>query len=194
MRDAGETQDRIWRVTRWVKNRANGKATQVIILTLIQGAVKAHDSSSKAVILKDVHFPPPVEADLDDLVGFQYPQEVDMPSELTVTEVTQAILLTKKDNAPGPDGIPNRVLHRIACVSPALLRNIFQACLDLGIHPKRWKEATVVMLRKPDKPDYTDPKAYRPISLLNTLGKALETVMAKRVRFLAESYALLPPT
>ena len=50
------------------------------------------------------------------------------------------------------------------------------------------------MLRKPDKPDYTDPKAYRPISLLNTLGKALETVVAKRVRFLAESHALLPPT
>ena len=35
MRDAGETQDRIWRVVRWAKNRANGKATQVIILTLI---------------------------------------------------------------------------------------------------------------------------------------------------------------
>ena len=49
------------------------------------------------------------------------------------------------------------------------------------------------MLRKPDKPDYTDPKAYRPISLLNTLGKALEIVMAKMMRFLAESYALLPP-
>ena len=48
------------------------------------------------------------------------------------------------------------------------------------------------MLRKPGKPDYTDPKAYRPISLLNTLGKALKTVMAKRVRFLAESHALLP--
>ena len=116
-----------------------------------------------------------------------------MPSELTVTEVTQAILLTKKDNAPGPDGIPNRVLHRIACVSPTLLRNIFQACLNLGIQPKRWKEATVVMLRKPGKPDYTDPKAYRPISLLNTLGKALKTVIVKRVRFLAELYALLPP-
>ena len=76
-------------------------------------------------MLKDIYFPPPVEADLDDLVGFRYPQEVSMPSELTVTEVSQAILLTKKDNTPGPDGIPNRVLHRIAYVSPALLRNIF---------------------------------------------------------------------
>jgi hypothetical protein len=50
------------------------------------------------------------------------------------------------------------------------------------------------MLRKPDKPDYTDPKAYRPITLLNTLGKALETVVTKRVRFLAEMYALLAHT
>jgi hypothetical protein len=84
-------------------------------------------------MLKDIYFPPPVEADLDNLVGFQYPQEVEMPSELTVTEITQAILSTKKDNASEPDGIPNRVLHRIAGASHALLRNIFQACLNLGI-------------------------------------------------------------
>ena len=50
------------------------------------------------------------------------------------------------------------------------------------------------MLRKPGKPDYTNPKAYRPIALLNTLGKALETIVAKRVRFLAETHALLPHT
>ena len=50
------------------------------------------------------------------------------------------------------------------------------------------------MLRKPGKPDYTDLKAYRLITLLNTLGKALKTVVTKRVRFLAETYALLPHT
>jgi hypothetical protein len=47
------------------------------------------------------------------------------------------------------------------------------------------------MLQKLGKPDYTDLKAYRPIALLNTLGKALKTVMAKRVRFLAKTYTLL---
>ena len=50
------------------------------------------------------------------------------------------------------------------------------------------------MLRKPSKPDYTDPKAYRPIALLNTLGKALEAIIVKRVRYLAETYTLLPGT
>jgi len=50
------------------------------------------------------------------------------------------------------------------------------------------------MLRKPGKPDYTDLKAYRPIVLLNTLGKVLEAIIAKRIRFLAETHALLPST
>jgi len=50
------------------------------------------------------------------------------------------------------------------------------------------------MLRKLNKPDYTDPKVYRPIALLNTLGKALEVIVTKRMRFLAETHALLPAT
>jgi hypothetical protein len=50
------------------------------------------------------------------------------------------------------------------------------------------------MIRKPGKSDYIDPKAYQPIAPLNTLGKALQAVIAKRVRFLAESYTLLLST
>jgi hypothetical protein len=49
-------------------------------------------------------------------------------------------------------------------------------------------------LRKPGKPDYSIPGAYRPISLLNTLGKILEAVMARRLSFWAEAYKLLPDT
>lgn len=46
-------------------------------------------------------------------------------------------------------------------------------------------------LRKPDR-DYTIPKAYRPISLLATISKGLETVVARRVSYLAEEHQLLP--
>jgi hypothetical protein len=54
-------------------------------------------------MLKGTHFPPPVDADPEDLRGFQYPQEANMPNELTEMEVTQAILWTAKNKAPGPD-------------------------------------------------------------------------------------------
>lgn len=50
----------------------------------------------------------------------------------------------------------------------------------------------IVVLRKPGKPDYSVPGAYRPISLLNTLGKLLEAVMTRRLSYLAEKHSLLP--
>jgi len=48
------------------------------------------------------------------------------------------------------------------------------------------------VLRKPNKPDYSKPKAYRPISLLETISKGLEAVFARRLSYLVETYRLLP--
>ena len=42
------------------------------------------------------------------------------------------------------------------------------------------------------KTDYTTPKAYRPIALLNTIGKALESIIAEKIAFLTEAFKLLP--
>ncbi len=47
-------------------------------------------------------------------------------------------------------------------------------------------------LREPGKPDYTVAKAYRPISLLLTLGKTMEGVVAERLSYLVEAHDILP--
>ncbi len=60
-------------------------------------------------------------------------------------------------------------------------------------HARKFKEANTVILKKSKKDDYSDAKAYRPIALLKTLGKALETVIAKSLSALAEKHRLLPP-
>jgi len=44
---------------------------------------------------------------------------------------------------------------------------------------------------KSDKPDYSDPKAYRPMLLLKTISKNPEAVVATTPSYLAESYRLL---
>src|SRR5207237_10245031 len=44
---------------------------------------------------------------------------------------------------------------------------------------------------KTNKPDYTIPKAYRPVSLLNCLGKIAEKIMTKRLAYIAETQGLL---
>jgi hypothetical protein len=56
------------------------------------------------------------------------------------------------------------------------------------------EEATTIPPRKPGKSDYSNPSAYRPIALLNTLGKALEAVVTRCIRYAVEAYDLLPET
>jgi hypothetical protein len=111
--------------------------------------------------------------------------------KLEEDEVTAAILRPSKDKSPGTDRILNRVLKLIACESPALLTRIFQACLNQGYHPEHFRKACTVVLRKSGKPDYTDPSAYRPIALLNTLEKALESIVVVHLRNLTEIHVLL---
>jgi hypothetical protein len=96
--------------------------------------------------------------------------------------------------APGPDGITNRALQAgVAQLAPHLTR-IFNQSLRLEYCPAHFRESTTVVLRKPGKDDYTLPKSYRPIALMNTTGKIMDAVVAKRLSYLAETYYVLPPT
>ena len=48
-----------------------------------------------------------------------------------------------------------------------------------------------MILKKSDKDDYIQLKAYRPIALLNTLGKELKKIIIMRLSYLIEKYQLL---
>jgi hypothetical protein len=67
---------------------------------------------------------------------------------------------------------------------------IFQASIRLSYFPSLWKAAKIVVLPKGGR-DLSLPKSYCPISLLATLGKALEAVVANRVSVLVEKHGLL---
>jgi hypothetical protein len=58
--------------------------------------------------------------------------------------------------------------------------------------PKQWRHAKIIPLKKPNKENYAIAKAWRPISLLATLGKVLESVIAERISHAVETYGLLP--
>lgn len=49
-----------------------------------------------------------------------------------------------------------------------------------------------VVLCKPGKPCYDTPKAYRPIALLNTMGKVLTAIVAELMVFYTKMHYLLP--
>jgi hypothetical protein len=66
---------------------------------------------------------------------------------------------------------------------PDIFVAIANKYLELGHFPTRWKNASVVILRKNGKDDYADPKSYRPIGLLPVMGKILEKMLVGRIKW-----------
>ena len=151
----------------------------------------AHQACEKAETLHQSFFPPPLRADLTDINGYEYPQPIECP-EITPSETERAVRRATPNKAPGTDDITNGILHQVLDILLPSLHKLFNACLQQGYCPVYFKETITVALRKPGKDDYTQPKSYRPITLLNTLGKALEAIVAQRLTYLADAYHLLP--
>ncbi|RFU23573.1 hypothetical protein B7463_g12765, partial [Scytalidium lignicola] len=181
----------LWRLAKWAKNR---EAPRVAYTPDIRRKDKtmAEDLQGKCKAFREVHFPKPPEANLEDIEGFRYPQSRGDWPEITEWEVTEALRHVPPDKAPGGDGIPNRVLKAVATELAPVLKSVFNASLRLGYCPEHFKKSVTVILRKPSKPDYSEPKAYRPIALMNTIGKVMDTILAKRMQYLAERYYMLP--
>ena len=83
-----------------------------------------------------------------------------------------------------------------ACGKPLvnMLAILATRCMELGWFPPRFKRAKTVVLPKAGKapPVYQTPGGYRPIALLPTLGKVIESVIAGKVTQAAEANGLLP--
>jgi len=111
---------------------------------------------------------------------------------LTMEEVKRRVFAAKPWKAPGDDGLPAMVWRQIWPVVKDRVLLLFQTSLDNGELPAQWRKAKIIPLKKPNKGDYTAAKAWRPISLLSTLGKTLESVVAERISHAVETLGLLP--
>jgi len=100
--------------------------------------------------------------------------------EVTTDEVRELSRRIPLGTAPGPDGVPDMVIKEIAVRKPEMLRDVFNCCLTEGIFPSKWKVAKLVLLRKADKP-LENLSSYRPICLLNTMGKLFERLIKRRM-------------
>jgi hypothetical protein len=113
------------------------------------------------------------------------PQAAPMPQVL-VPPVSDAEFdaardrLRCKKTAPGPDGVPAKVLAIALRPLEERFRQLLNSCLETGRFPQRWKAGKLCLLRKdgrsPDSPD-----GYRPIVLLDDCGKFLEKILYYRI-------------
>lgn len=104
-----------------------------------------------------------------------------IPEEsFNIEELKEAAKRLKKGKAPGPDNIPNEIIVQVIEVWPELLLETYNACLRKGMFPRRWKRQRLVLLRKGNKP-LDQPSSYRPLSLLDTVGKLFERLLLQRL-------------
>jgi len=99
---------------------------------------------------------------------------------------------------PGPDDIPHEALKKAIKADEdgnfiTALHQLYNASLYLGYYPKHCRHSTTVPLRKDGKKEDT-PKPYRPIALPNTISETLESIMAERLHYMAETEGTLPRT
>ena len=66
-------------------------------------------------------------------------------------------------------------------------------CLSLWRWPRHFKELVSVIIYKLGKSAYNTLKAFRPIVLLNMLGKLIEKMIVRQLQFDAVKYSILYP-
>ena len=96
--------------------------------------------------------------------------------------------------SPGIDGIKTVAIKELWAQVREPLFELTSACLQVGHYPAHWKLTMSAILRKADKATYRVASSYRPIALLNTLGKVFDVLLANQLSVLAELHGLLPET
>jgi hypothetical protein len=104
------------------------------------------------------------------------------PKLISPLEVEEAIRGLKVSKAPGPNGIPNRVLRQLPKRAITFLTKVFIAVLRKQYFLSAWKHARVVSILKPGKDSTLS--SYISISLFDTVGKLFEKILL--ARFLRE--------
>ncbi|VVC36614.1 Endonuclease/exonuclease/phosphatase,Reverse transcriptase domain [Cinara cedri] len=110
--------------------------------------------------------------------------EIAVSTDTTVElqDVKDAIWRIGVKKSPGIDGITSLILRRAWPLIQTPLRKLYKDCLESATFPDCWKTAVIVAIPKGGDKDLSLPKSYRPVSLLPTLGKALETLIIARLR------------
>ena len=102
------------------------------------------------------------------------------PKLSNLEEVQETIRGIRVCKAPGPNGIPNRVLKHLPQRAVSLLVLIFNAIFLPHHFATEWKHARVISILKSGK-DITLPSSHRPICLLDTIVNYLKKILLARI-------------
>ena len=104
---------------------------------------------------------------------------------LSDNEVKQAIFISSSKKVPGPDRVSFAIIQEAYKAIAEVINLVYKILIKADFYSQYWREETGVILKKQGKPDYSLPKAYRIITLLNCLRKVAEKSMATKLSYLS---------
>ncbi|KAG8696018.1 hypothetical protein FRC09_008793 [Ceratobasidium sp. 395] len=150
--------------------------------------------NDQAQVFRATFFPStPPDVDLQDDFGI-HQRPIRAHSPITKCEIQAALNSSSNKSAPGAFGSNYRLLKWVFDYNPDLLTELYNGCLDIGFHPECLRKAIISVIPKPRKLDMSNPKSYRPISLLECLSKCLEKVVTNRILYDVGKFNLVPFT
>ncbi|KAF8632101.1 hypothetical protein AX17_004926 [Amanita inopinata Kibby_2008] len=107
-------------------------------------------------------------------------------------EVSHTLANTSNTSALGQSGSPYRLIKWALRSNPYLIMDFINACIAQGTHPQAFKVGIIAVVPKPRKADSSNQHSYRPIALLECLGKLVEKIVAQRLTYEAGRENLIP--
>ena len=98
---------------------------------------------------------------------------------ISIEDVKDVLVNLNIYKASGPDLLSPRLLKEGSDILAEPLSLLFNRSIDKSYFPAAWKDANVTPIFKKD--DKSSPSNYRPISLLSSVGKAMERCIHKHL-------------
>ncbi|KAB5588047.1 reverse transcriptase [Ceratobasidium theobromae] len=181
--------DNIWGINQWYRGR---KSYGLPTLRGPDGTL-ATTNLAKAELLHSTFFPyTPVTPTGLSVESASQNAELPFPA-ISRGEIAANLAGCSNKSAPGAHGSNYQVLRWAFAARGDLIEVLYNAMLSFEYHPVCFKNALIAPIPKPNKFNFASPKAYRPISLLETLSKLFEKIMAARFTSLSGLHGLIPP-
>ena len=125
----------------------------------------------------------------DNTINFdKYPLDHPILRPISITELNNAIKNTR-NKAPGPSGLRIIQFKYLPLNCKNMLVNIYNGITVTKFFPQCLELIDMIFIKKPSK-DPTNPKHYRPISLMEVALKLYERIISQRLQYFLEYHNL----
>ncbi|KAF8873835.1 hypothetical protein BD779DRAFT_1451406, partial [Infundibulicybe gibba] len=151
----------------------------------------AKDNKDKSDMFFKAFFPakPTEQEPIDE---DQYPPPRWDFQPVTDEQIHRIIKKFKPYKASRPGTIPNSVFKECKDFMVPFMGPLYRATDSLKYYPDRWKITETPILRKPGKPDYSAPSAWRPIVLSDGMARILNAIKTEDIVNQVERLRLIP--